>query len=462
MLEKHQALNVHCPAALRRLLAGSIACAVLLSGAAAEDWPSFRGRDARGVAESGEPPVRWDVGANRNVAWSTPIPGLGHSSPVVFGDRVFVTSAVARAEVSEGFNPRAERATDANEPHAWRLYCLDRRSGRILWERTAHQGAPSVKRHPKASHASATPATDGTRVVAMMGSEGLFAYDFDGRLLWKRDFGRLNVGYAADPTDEWGPASSPVIHDGLVIVQNDRHQDSYLAAFDVTTGNERWRVGRDELPSWSTPAVAPAERPTLVTNSPRFIRGHDLATGKEIWRIPDHTGPGPEGQVKVVTPVVAGNLVIVTGGYPTGSRPIFAIEAATGKVAWQLERGSPYTPTPIVYRDILYVCVDNGVLSAYDVKTGRRLYQQRISPDAGGFSASPVASAGRLYFTSEDGVVYVVRAGETFELLATNDMRQMCFATPAISDGLLLVRTRTHLHALRDDAATGSSGGTKR
>jgi outer membrane protein assembly factor BamB len=317
--------------------------------------------------------------------------------------------------------------------------------GRTLWERTTYEGIPRVKRHSKASQASATPATDGTHVVAMMGSEGLYAYDMDGRLLWKRDFGRLNVGYVADPSDEWGPASSPIIHDGLVIVQNDRHADSYVAAFDVRTGDERWRVGRDEMPSWSTPAVhRAATRSTLVTNSPRFIRGHDPATGRELWRIPDDT------QVKVPTPVMAGDLVIVTGGYPTGGRPILGIRAATGEGVWRLERGSPYTTTPIVYRDILYVCVDNGVLGAYEVSTGKRLYQQRIAPDAGGFSASPVAAAGRLYFPSEDGVLYVVRAGRKFELLASNDMGEMCLATPAVTDELLLVRTRTRLYALRE------------
>ena len=188
-------------------------------------------------------------------------------------------------------------------------------------------------------------------------------------------------------------------------------------------------------------------RPTLVTNSPRFIRGHDPSTGKEVWRIPDGT------QVKVVTPVVAGDLVIVTGGYPTGGRPIFAIRAATGEIAWQLDRGSSYTPTPVVYQGILYVCVDNGVLSAYEVGTGKRLYQQRIATDAGGFSASPVAAGGRLYFPSEDGVVFVVRAGREFQLLARNDMREMCLATPALSGDLLLVRTRTHLYALRGEDA---------
>jgi outer membrane protein assembly factor BamB len=473
--------------------------------ATAQHWPSFRGPDASGVAAGGEPPLTWDVGAGTNVAWRTPIPGLGHSSPVVWGDRIFVTTAVplpgsdggsaaaagATATAPAATAPSATapsatapaataptatapattapaatapattapattgavadgavdlkdgRSVAANARHAWRLYCLDRSSGRVLWERTAYEGVPKVKRHSKASQASASAVTDGRHVVAMMGSEGLYAFDVDGTPLWTRDLGRLDVGYVDDPREEWSPASSPVIHDGLVIVQNDRHADSYVVALDVRTGQERWRVGRDEMPSWATPLVHRGARTTIVTNSPKAIRGHDAVTGKELWQIADGT------QVKVPTPVVFEDLVIVTGGWPTGGRPIFAIEAATGRIAWKLDRGSPYTTTPVVYQGVLYVCVDNGVLSAYDARTGRRHYQRRIARDAGGFSASPVAAAGRIYLPSEDGVIFVVHAGRSFELLARNDMREMMLATPAVVGDTLLVRTRTHLVALR-------------
>ena len=435
---RHRSLAFACSAAV----VTTVFAAPLPTGGTA-DWPAFRGPGATGVAATAQPPVSWDVGAGRNVAWSATIPGLGHSSPVVWGDRVFVTTAVAQdREDGAAAGAEGEQTATIRTPHAWRLYCLDRATGDIRWERTAYEGVPRVKHHAKASHASATPATDGTHVVAMMGSEGLYTYDLDGRLLWKHDLGRLNQGYVDDPTDEWGPASSPVIHDGMVIVQNDRHSESYVAAFDLRTGTERWRVGREEMPSWATPVLHRGSRETLVTNSPRHIRGHDPATGRELWRIADGT------QVKVPSPVVAGDLVIVTGGWPTGGRPIFGIRAATGEVVWQVERGSPYTPTPVVYDGILYVCVDNGVLGAYDARTGERLYQERIARDAGGFSASPVAAAGRLYFSSEDGVLYVVRAGKTFELLASNDMGEMLLATPAISGDLLLVRTRTTLYAL--------------
>lgn len=445
------------------ILAGVCAIVAPTSSAQQPQWPSFRGPDASGVGSAGAPPLTWDVATGTNVAWSTPIPGLGHSSPVVWGDRVFVTSAVplpgaggpagGGGAVADATVTLKEGGSIANTSrHAWRLYCLDRATGRVLWERTAHEGMPKVKRHAKASQASATPATDGTHVVAMMGSEGLYAFDMHGAPLWTRDLGRLDVGYVDDRKEEWSPGSSPVIHDGLVIVQNDRHADSYVVAFDVRTGREKWRVSRDEMPSWATPTVVDGPRPTIVTNSPRFIRGHDAATGRELWRVEEGS------QVKVPTPVVFEDLVIVTGGWPNGGRPIIAIRAATGAVAWKLERGSSYTPTPVVYQGVLYVCIDNGVLSAYDPRTGTRHYQQRIAPDAGGFSASPVAAAGRIYFASEDGVVFVVRAGTRFELLARNDMKEMLLATPAVVGDTLLVRTRTHVVAVTGTTAKRAAG----
>jgi outer membrane protein assembly factor BamB len=422
----------------------------LAQPAAAQQWPSFRGPDARGVAAAGTPPTTWDVGAGTNVAWKTPIPGLGHSSPVVWGDRVFVTTAVTLAAAGAEAAAAADTTVALHKGgsvapttrHAWRLYCLDRTSGRILWERTAHEGVPRVKRHAKASQASASAATDGRHVIAMMGSEGLYAFDINGKPLWTKDLGRLDQGYVDDHSAEWSPGSSPVIRDGVVIIQNDRHADSYVAAFDVATGAEKWRVGRDEMPSWATPVVTSGARPTIVTNSPRFIRGHDAATGRELWRVEEGS------QVKVPTPVVFEDLVIVTGGYPTGGRPIIAIRLATGEVAWKLERGSPYTPTPLVYDGVLYVMIDNGVLAAYDPRTGTRHYQERVARDSGNFSGSPVAAAGRVYLPSEDGAVFVVKAGPTFELLARNDMQEMLLATPAIVGDQILVRTRTHLVAI--------------
>ena len=426
---------------------------------AAQQWPSFRGPDGSGIASrNAAPPVTFDAASSRNVAWRTSIPGLAHSSPIVWNDRIYVTTAVAESgtpAVKTGDVSRAgiDSAND-NVKHTWRLLALDRHSGAIVWNRVVHEGVPRLKRHVKASHASATPATDGRAIVALLGSEGLFCFDMNGGLRWKQDLGVMDVGLVDDPSYQWGPASSPVIYENLVIVQNDRHKDSVLAAYDLQSGKRAWQTSRDELPSWATPFVfgRGSERPQLVTNSGKFIRGSDPLTGRELWRFSDRAT-----QVKVPTPIAAGDLIVVTGGYPSGGRPIYALrrnlsgEATDpSALAWKSERGSPYTPTPLAYEALLYVCTDNGILSAYEIATGERLYQQRISAAAAGFSASPVAAAGRIYLTSEDGDVFVVRAGRQFELLATNKLGEVTMATPAIAGNMLVVRTRTQLLGVRE------------
>jgi len=322
-------------------------------------------------------PTTWDLASSRNVAWKTPIPGLAHSSPIVWGDRVYVTTAVAasgRPAVKTGDVDKSgiDSATDTG-PHTWRLIAVDRQSGKIVWDRTVHQGVPRLKRHVKASHASATPATNGEVIVALMGSEGLFCFDMNGTLKWRTDLGVMDVGLVDDPGYQWGPASSPVIFGNRVIVQNDRHKDSFLAAYDLATGKEVWRTTHDEYPSWATPLIVRTDaRTELVTNSGKYIRGFDPETGRELWRLSDENT-----QVKVPSPVAAGDLVIVTGGYPPGRRPIYAIRPG-GKgtltkqvLAWQTDRGAPYTGTPLVHQGIVYVCTDNGILSTYDARSGK-------------------------------------------------------------------------------------------
>jgi outer membrane protein assembly factor BamB len=417
---------------------------------ASSDWPSFRGVRGSGVSATARPPLSWDVTTSRNVAWRVPIAGLAHSSPIVSGDRVYLTTAIgsgARAESVALGDSDAAGIDPVNEVvrHRWQLLALDRHTGKVVWTRTVHEGLPRVKRHVKGSQASATPATDGRVIVAMFGSEGLIAFDTAGKELWRNDLGTLAVGLADDPSYEWGPASSPIIHGSSVIVQNDRYRDSFLAAYDLQTGAELWRSRREERPSWTTPLVhTSGGTDTIVVVSPLFVRGHHPGTGRELWRLAD-----PDGQVKVSTPVAAGELAIVTGGWPPAARPIVAIRARDGSVVWQHERGSPYTTTPIVYEDLLYVVTDSGILSAYRVSDGARVYQTRLSDRAGSFSASPVAADGRLYFASEDGQVIVVRAGPRFEVLATSEMNEVCMATPALAGDTLLVRTKGHLYALR-------------
>ena len=440
------------------LLTSCLMLAVALASASAQtpttNWPGFRGANTAGVSSTAVP-TSWDLASSRNVAWKTPIPGLAHSSPIVWGDRVYVTTAVAatgRPAVKTGDVDKSgiDSATDTG-PHTWRLIAVDRQTGKIVWDRAVHQGVPRMKRHVKASHASATPATNGQVIVALMGSEGLFCFDMNGNLKWRTDLGVMDVGLVDDPGYQWGPASSPVILGDRVIVQNDRHKDSFLAAYDLATGKEAWRTRHDEYPSWATPLIVRmTARTELVTNAGQYIRGFDPDTGRELWRLSDENT-----QVKVPSPVVAGDLVIVTGGYPPGRRPIYAIRPGGSgtlskqTLAWQTDRGAPYTGTPLVHDGIVYACTDNGILGAYDAATGARIYQQRVSRSAAGFSASPVAADGKIYLASEEGDVYVVRAGRTFELLATNPFGEPLMATPAISGNMLIVRTIGQLIGIR-------------
>jgi outer membrane protein assembly factor BamB len=439
---------------MNRLLTLSLFVFVASSNVWAQNWPSFRGPNASGVADGAAPPVNWNVEKSEKILWKTSIPGLSHSSPIVWGNNVFLITAIS-ADESAGFKAkdRGIGLAEDSAKHIWKIYNLDRQTGRVVWEKTAYEGVPRAKRHVKATQANSTPVTDGKYVVALFGSEGLDCYDLKGKLLWKKDLGVLNPGLWDDPTSSWGHSSSPIIYRDLVIVQADGHKQSFLAAFNLKDGKQAWRVERGEITSWTTPTLFESQgRTILIVNGGRYIRGYDPLTGKEIWRFSDN-----DTQVKMQAPLIANELIYITGGYPPG-RPMYAFRAgATGDIslkpgqdsnefiAWKAAKGSPYTPTPIIYGDIFYTCADNGVLSAYDAKTGERIYQERLPSS---FSASPVAANGRIYLASEDGDVYVVKAGRQFELLATNPMGQALMATPAITGGMMIFRAGTQVYAV--------------
>jgi outer membrane protein assembly factor BamB len=441
---------------LVKLACSLMICMCVVVETMAQNWSSFRGPKASGVAEVKSSPTRWNAEKAQNIRWKTPIPGLGHSSPIIWADKIFLTTAIS-SEGKTTFAPKDGGIDLAKDDavHSWRLYCLDKNTGRIVWERTAHQGVPRARRHVKASQANPTPVTDGRYVVALMNSEGLFAYDLNGKFLWKKDLGVLNPGLYQEPTSEWGQSSSPVIYKDFVIVQSDGHKQSFIAAFNLKDGKQVWRVERGEITSWSTPTIYEGKTGSeLIANGGHYIRGYDPMTGKELWRFFDnHT------EVKQQAPLIADDLLIVTSGYPAG-RAMYAFRAgAQGDIslkegqetnqflAWRTAKGSPYTPTPIVYGDYLYVCSDNGVFSAYRVKTGEVVYQQRLPSS---FSASPVAANGKLYLSSEDGEVFVIKAGDKFELLATNPMGEALMSTPALSDGNIILRGQSHVFAVSE------------
>ncbi len=420
-------------------------------------WPSFRGPDASGIADGQGPPSTWDVNSGANVRWKTPLPGIANSSPIVWDDRVFVTTAVNSSGedvVRTGLYGDVKPVDDLSE-HDFKTYCLDARTGRILWEDLTYRGFPQVKRHTKSSQANSTPTTDGEHVVVLFGSVGrLVAYTMDGQRSWERDLGALDSGWFYDPDYQWGHASSPVLYDGTVILQADVQQQSFLAAFDIATGDEIWRTAREEISTWGSPALYRGRpRDELITNG-TTIRSYDPRTGKELWTL------GPNSEIVVATPVIGHGLVYVTAGYPP-VRPIYAIRPGGSgdislpadsdtneNIAWSKNRGGTYIPSPILYRGILYTNANNGRLTAYDAITGEMIYRSRIAGVGSSYVASPVAADGRLFFSTEDGTVHVVRAGPEYELLASNELNEVIWATPAISNGTLIVRTLDHVWGL--------------
>ena len=420
-------------------------------------WPSFRGPGAAGVADGMQLPDTWDGNKGQNIRWRVPVPGLAHSSPVVWGSQVFVTTAIS-ARGGATFKPGLYGDGDASDdrsPHQWVVYAFDARTGKKLWERIATEGVPREKRHIKSTYASATPATDGRIVVAWFGSHGVHAYTVDGEPLWQVDLGRVNMGAYDIPAFEWGPASSPIIWNDRVILQCDTQADSFLLALDAATGKIQWKTDREEIPSWGTPTVAATSAGgELVTNASNYIRGYDPMTGEELWRL------GGSSKITAPTPIFADGLFVFASGRAP-ERPIFAVKSGSrgdltlGKdrtssdaVPWSKTGRGSYMPTPIAYRGILYVLANNGVLDAYDLKTGEEIYRQRLEPVGSGFSASPMAADGRLYLSNEDGDMIVVAAGREFRHIATNPMGELLMATPALSNGTMFIRSAGSLFAI--------------
>lgn len=437
--------------ALRRfcLVAGLFFGAV----SAAANWPQYRGERARGVDASAPLLTSWNVESGENVRWKTPIPGLAHASPIIWDDRIYVTTAVqaGRSDLKVGLygdiDSVAEKASNQ-----WRLLALDRASGRVVWDVLAHEAVPKVARHTKGTHCNSTPATDGRHIVAIFGSEGLFCFDLNGKLLWKKDLGPMDSGYFVSPAAQWGFASSPVIHDGKVVVLCDVQKDAFLAVFDVTDGRELWRTSRSDVPTWGTPTVVTAAgRTQIAVNGWHHTAGYNFATGKLLW-----TYDGA-GDIPVPTPVAAGDLVYFTSAHGR-QRPMRAIRAdASGDltpddsgqskpgVAWNHDRRGNYMQTPIVVGEWLYGCADVGLVTCFNAKTGAIRYEERLARTSEGYTASPVSDGRHLFFTSELGNVFVLPASGSFSVVATNALGETCLASPAIAGGALFFRTRDHL-----------------
>jgi outer membrane protein assembly factor BamB len=420
-----------------------------------QQWPSFRGPMGRGYSTNSKTPVTWNIDFPAGIKWKKTIPGLGHSCPVIWENWLFITTATTNMNdesLKLGLYGDIDEADD-NKVHEFKVYCLDKNTGKIVWERVAHKGIPKSRRHTKSTQANCTPATDGKYLIVHFGSEGLYCYDLKGKLIWKKDMGILNPGPYTNPGVEWGYASSPVIYNDKIVIQCDIPKNPFLVTLDIATGKEKWRISReDEVSTWCTPAIyTNAGKIQIIANGYRQICGYDFETGKKIWRLSNG------GDAPAPTPVIANDLIYINSAHGKYS-PIFAVKPdAKGDItldeentknqyiAWSTKRGGAYMQTPLIYQGLLYNLNINGILTVFDALTGETKYRESFKE---AFSASAIASDGKIYFSSEAGNIYVVKAGPVYTLLAKNSVSDNCMATPAISGNTLYFRTQHSVIAI--------------
>jgi outer membrane protein assembly factor BamB len=421
----------------------------------AQNWPGWRGPGGTGVSSESSFPVSWDA---TNIRWKTPIPGRGHSSPIVWGDRIFLTTSI-EGDIVAGREKKPEHKLGGevfihpdmvshDRKQTMKVIGLDAKNGNILWQRTAYEGPVADGRHRKSSFASATPATDGRNVFVFFGTEGLYAYDVNGDLKWRRDLGEirtLGLGYA----------TSPVLFADLVIVQcdEDNGESSFIAAFDQATGKEAWRQSRQVQSSWATPVLVDVGgRTELITAGTEFTIAYDPKTGRELWRT-----KGVNSNA-IPSPVYGDGIVYVTAGYPDKSVlairhawPANADSSSGGakvEILWSRARGTAYVTSPLLLGNSLYISTDRGILTNLDAKTGEPRYEGGRVPVPASFTASMVAFGDKILQTSEEGDVFVVQAGAAHKVIATNHLGEPIFASPALANGVIYVRGEKHLYAI--------------
>lgn len=436
----------------------SLLCPILFQtsifAAADTDWPGFRGPEGTGVADTATYPDQWS--ATENVAWKTDIPGRGWSSPIVSGKRIFLTTVVNLGQSEEpkkGLYLGGDRKEIQDSVHQWKVICLDLDSGAIVWEKQVHEGKPQGTVHIKNSYASETPVTDGERVYAYFGNLGIWCLDLEGNVVWTKEI-------APHPMPSgWGTAASPVLHENRLYIVNDNQEDSCLLALDKLTGEEVWRVAREEKGNWATPFVwINDQRTEIVTNGTNAVRAYDL-DGKLLWSLQGNS------RITIGTPYASGGLLYLSSGYVLDKkRPVFAVkpgasgdislaegQTANDWVAWTQPQAAPYNPSTIVYDGRLYAILDAGMFSCYNATDGTPVYERQRIPEGKHFTASPWAAQGKIYCLDEDGVTHVVKAGDEFAVLRKNPLLEddMGMATPAVAGDRLLIRTSARVYCIQ-------------
>ncbi|MCP4611956.1 MAG: PQQ-binding-like beta-propeller repeat protein [Planctomycetes bacterium] len=419
---------------------------------AKENWPCFRGPSC-GVVKDEVLPVSWST--TENVKWKIDVLGRAWSSPVVWDNKIFLTTVASEGHVEEakkGLYFGGNRNKPPSAIHHWIVYCYDWANGKTLWQKTIHTGKPAEPVHIKNTYASETPVTDGERVYFYFGNLGVFCFDLQGKEIWQKRLTPAKIRY------NWGTAASPVLHGDKLFIVNDNDEKSYLLALNKKTGDEIFRVQREEKSNWVTPYIwENAKRTELVTCGSGKVRSYDLQ-GRLLWEL------GGMSVIAIPAPVEAGGLLYLCSGYvgDKKNRPIYAVkpgasgditpedEQHTGKyIAWYHKFGGPYNPSPIAYKDYLYILYDRGTVSCYQGQTGKLIYEkQQLAGDARAFTVSPWANDGKLFFLSEDGDTFVVKAGSEFKVLGRNALDEMCMATPATLRGNIIIRTLNKLYRI--------------
>jgi outer membrane protein assembly factor BamB len=419
---------------------------------AIENWPCFRGLSS-GVVEDEILPVSWDT--TKNIKWSINVIGRAWSNPIVWGNKIFLTTVASEGHVEEakkGLYFGGDRNKASTDTHHWMVSCYDWETGDTLWQKTVHTGKPAQPVHIKNTYASETPMTDGERVYFYFGNLGVFCYDFEGNEVWQKRLQPVKIRY------NWGTAASPVLYENILYIVNDNEEQSYLLALDNKTGNEVFRIPRDEKSNWATPYIWKNNvRTEIVTCGTEKIRSYDL-NGQLLWEMKGMS------VIAIPTPLAENGLLYLCSGYvgDRKSRPIHAIRpGASGDITlqdnqdknefidWHHNFGGPYNPSPIAYRGNLYVLYDQGTVSCYDGLTGEVVYEkQQLAKDARAFTASPWANDGKLFFLSEDGDTFVVQSGPEFKILNRNPLNEMCMSTPATLRGSIILRTLSKLYRI--------------